>query len=92
MERYVTVKNLNGTSDNLSDEGSWKEFWEQKKGVKFSFCSCKSCLNKAEVGAHVIKTGSVSKDWYIVPLCKKCNNTNEKNEFQVKKDDLVPVN
>lgn len=86
----MRVKNLHGTSDNHpQDERYWKDYWEARKGA-FSYCSRTECLNKAEVGAHVIKVGSNSKEWYIVPLCRACNKLT--TEFDVPADAMVRVN
>ncbi len=82
------VKNIKGTVDNYPKNGyyTWKEFWEDKKGRKFSTCSC--CNGRAEVGAHVIKV-SYSNRWYIVPLCRSCNQ--KETSFMVRDADLEPV-
>lgn len=87
------VKNLNGTSDNNPPAGyvSWREWWEVKKGRKFSTCSRSDCSKSAEVGAHVQKVGPSNK-WYIVPLCKGCNNEKKDLVFEVRDEDLEPIN
>lgn len=87
----VLVRNINGTSDRKPiGFDSWKEFWESMKGESFLFCSNRRCIKVAEVGAHVQKAGlGASKEWYIVPLCKGCNN--KTIEFEVYKNDLVPL-
>lgn len=94
MESYIKVKNLNGTSDNKPPDAhdSWKSWWEKKKGRNFSKCSCKGCRENAQVGAHVQKAASADKKWYIVPLCNSCNVSKKNIEFDVKKDEIVPVN
>lgn len=85
------VKNLNGTSDREPKGfNSWKEFWEDKKGKSFDYCSNLECCEIAEVGAHVQKVGyEESKEWYIVPLCKGCNN--KSNKFKVDRCCLAEV-
>lgn len=86
---YVNVKNLNGTSGRLPDgASSWKEYWENETGRKFGRCSCKGCGNTAEVGAHVQKSNSSDRKWYIVPLCKGDNNKSSDEIFEVKSEDL----
>lgn len=91
---FVEVKNLHGTSDNTpngTDKNlSWKEWWEKRTQKRFGECSCSSCTNFADVGAHVKKTDSSDGKWYIVPLCYSCNA--KKEPFRVLKIDLVPVN
>lgn len=93
------VKNLNGTSDSKpKGYDDWKDFWEKKTNRKFKKCSCTECENNAEVGAHVKRVclhdlkGFEDDRWYIVPLCKKCNNTNNKKEFYIDMYDLCLEN
>lgn len=92
MKSFIKVKNLNGTTDNKPPKGSWKIWWEEQTHNKFSRCSCKTCDNNAEVGAHVQKAESADRKWYIVPLCIECNVTKKNELFEVEKDKLVPVN
>ena len=89
---YITVKNLNGTSDNTPPNGasSWLEYWEQEK-YKPTFCSNAECFEKAEVGGHVKKVNQDDGSWYITPLCKKCNAKSSDKTFNVDDDYLVPV-
>lgn len=87
------VRNIKGSSDNNPPRGyaSWKEYWEDKKKRKFSKCSCISCSRKAEVGGHVKKVYG-SNAWYIVPICISHNNLPNADSYEVKDDDLLPVN
>ena len=93
MTKMTKVKNLNGTDDNKVPSGykSWKHWWETKKKRKFGTCSCGDCSSDAEVGAHVQKVGP-SDRWYIVPLCISCNVGKKNVEFEVRDNDLEPVN
>jgi hypothetical protein len=93
MANMTKVKNLNGTSDNKAPSGytSWRNWWETKKNRKFSTCSCVDCIKNAEVGAHVQKVGPSDK-WYIVPLCNSCNVGKKNLVFEVRDNDLEPVN
>lgn len=89
----VKVHNLNGTSNSTPSDGSssWKEFWENQTGRDFSYCSASDCTNWAEVGAHVQKSGAgTSNEWYIVPLCSRCNQRT--GDFYVNSNDLVREN
>ncbi len=90
----IKVHNLNGTTDNKPPCGydSWKEWWEERKNRRFNECSCYRCTSKAEVGAHVQKSGSVDEKWYIVPLCISCNSSKKDMDFFVNKEDLEQVN
>ena len=87
------VRNINGSSDNRPPRGysSWKEYWEDKKKRKFSYCSCVSCVEKAAVGGHVKKVNGTNS-WYIVPICISHNNLPSTYSYEVKDDDLLPVN
>lgn len=86
------VRNINGTSTRKpTGFRSWKEFWESKKKEPFTFCAREGCYNAAEVGAHVqrVRAGA-SKEWYIVPLCKECNNQKDIS-FKVDQNYLVKL-
>ena len=87
------VKNLNGTTNNTPPRGytTWKEWWEYKKSRKFSTCSRESCPQNATVGAHVQKVYG-GNEWYIVPLCRSCNNQSSTVQFEVRDADLQAVN
>lgn len=70
---HYLVRNLEDTSDLKPDPPyeSWKEFWEDKtqmKADKCSHCKCKENI----VGAHV-EMAFGDNNYYIIPLCKKCN-------------------
>ena len=91
----MKVKNLNGTSKYKPIKkgySSWKEFWEDKKGKKFNYCSCIDCKSPAEVGGHVQKAYSTDQKWYIIPLCKSCNKRKKEDIFEVRAIDLEEVN
>lgn len=95
----VNVKNIHGTSKERytksypREYNSWIDYWKDKCEYPCpSFCANSECLNNVEVGAHVIKEGCENdRKWYIVPLCKKCNNPNNETYFEVDEDYLVPV-
>lgn len=75
----MKVRNLVGTTKNTCSCGSWLDHWRNHHpgiGVDF-FCSHKECLKIDLIGAHVQIVDGVDKSWYIVPLCKKHNNTSE---------------
>lgn len=96
----VKVKNIHNTSKERYAESypkqykSWINYWEHKCPYSFLLdkCANENCNGRKEDGAHVIKEGSEKdRKWYIVPLCKKCNNPNNKSYFEVDEDYLVPV-
>lgn len=70
------VKNINGTSKNNCNCGSWLQHWKNYSGQNAEYCSEKLCLEKAElVGAHVQKSDSKDMSWFIIPLCKTHNKS-----------------
>ena len=70
----MRVTNINGTSQNTCNCGSWLEHWKKFSGQAIpSHCPVMSCLQKPEVGAHVQKDNSTDRSWYIIPLCKTHN-------------------
>lgn len=90
----MIVHNIKGTSDrNPKGYGSWIDFWLKKN--KCGITTLCACCNEStwEVGGHVQEHGNETRDfWYIVPLCKKCNNVNNNKTFNVDKNQLVKVN
>jgi hypothetical protein len=84
------VKNVNGSSRFPKPHGynSWLEYWKAQTKEDPIYCSEVTCRNKDLIGAHVTKTRSTDKRWYIVPLCSSCNQ--RKDEFNVSAK-LVPV-
>lgn len=68
----MRVNNINGTSDNSCNCGSWLDHWKNYSRQSIpTDCPEKSCTKKPEVGAHVQKSGY--GNWYIVPLCADHN-------------------
>lgn len=90
----MLVHNIKGTSDRkpYGEYDSWLDFWEKKKDDLSFTCSCKGCKELAEVGGHVQKHGNNTRNyWYIIPLCKKCNNPYNTKPFEVNERDLVRI-
>jgi hypothetical protein len=76
----ITISNINGTSDNTCKCGSWLEHWKKFSGQAVpSFCPVEGCLGQSLLGAHVQKDSSYDRNWYIVPLCTKCNTMTGKS-------------
>lgn len=70
----MKIKNINGTGSNICKCGSWLKHWENynPEGQSIpTYCPADDCLNRSEIGAHVLLENSNS--WYIVPFCKECN-------------------
>ena len=89
----MLVRNLNGTADNLAPAPyySWIRFWKANSGKNApQYCpKCNKLLTDA-VGAHVQKVSLYDRHWYIVPICRGCNQAN--TSFEVDTTLLVPVN
>lgn len=68
------VKNINGTSKNRCNCGSWLKHWENYSGTPAIFCSVFGCNSSATVGAHVQIANSFIDKWYIVPMCQLHNS------------------
>ena len=92
----VKVKNINGTARFKEPScgcKTWLEHWVQNSGYNLKdFCRrCHSHVVKDElVGGHVMKVNSADKDYYIVPICRKCNGKKDKI-FEVEEEILVAV-
>ena len=70
------VTNINGTSANRCECVSWLEHWKNFSGGGTpASCSEEGCTEKPEFGAHVQRAGSTDRSWYIVPLCRRHNET-----------------
>lgn len=86
----IKIRNLNGTSDNECECGSWINHWANFNSSALSYipkqCPCchKKVMIKDIVGAHVQK--EYDNHWYIIPLCKECNSKNSDKTFEV--DDI----
>lgn len=95
----VTIKNLQNSSEYKFPEGytCFLKYWEDKSGRKIGNdkCYCPNCGREMSrekdniVGAHVYKVNSPNK-WYVVPLCKKCNDENNNSEMTISAK-LVPL-
>lgn len=72
----MKVTNINGTSDNSCSCGSWLKHWRNYNFARQNIPGiCPACgQSQVEVGAHVQKYASTDTKWYIVPLCRSCNN------------------
>ena len=84
------VKNVNGSDRFSAPSGydSWLDYWEKYTGKKISYCSVTTCSRSDIVGAHVQKANSTDEKYYIVPICKGCNQRTD--SFYVTAE-LAPV-
>lgn len=55
-----------------STDRNWLEHWEKATHRKADGCHHVGCNAPATDGAH-IQLDKGSNNWYIVPLCHKCN-------------------
>ena len=87
----MKVKNIKGTNRYRDPYGheSWIDYWCKHRYKIYVCASCGNGYCHDLVGAHVQKVNSNDNKWYIVPLCKSCNQKNE--PFNVEDDMLVPV-
>jgi hypothetical protein len=72
----VKVKNINGTSANITtcNCGSWINHWDKfSPSPRSMFCVVKGCLEEVLEGAHVKKIDTGDDNWYIVPFCHRHN-------------------
>ncbi len=90
----MIVTNINGTSDNSCSCGSWLRHWLKFNTGRQSIPTiCPACKNnRVEVGAHVQKSESTDKSWYIVPLCKACNGKSADTKLDIGKCSLASAN
>ena len=65
-----------------------KEIWEEKKREKVTLCSCKGCIQKADLISNVkINDVEEGKIVYSIPVCNECSNKAE--NYYVDIDSLV---
>jgi hypothetical protein len=90
----MTVKNLNGTSDNTCKcNGGWLAHWNNfnSSGAKAGLCAGKNCYQPAAYGGHVQKASSTDHNWYIIPICEPCNK--KTGDYDIKDSiELVSAN
>ncbi len=70
----MRVTNLNASRPIVDVSTAWLAYWEKMRGQNAYLCSVKECINRPSVGGLVQKKGQVDDSWYVVPLCKDCNN------------------
>ena len=89
----MKVTNINGTSEYDCSCGSWLKHWEKFNSTGQSKpYLCPACGSPfVEVGAHVQKFGSFDNKWYIVPLCKACNNKSNSTILDIGACALAPA-
>jgi hypothetical protein len=84
----MKYKNVRITVDDNPPKGyaSFLEFHEKNRGPT-KICKVKGCTNEVEVGAHIKKVKlrkNQDPSWYIIPMCKACNQ--REDEFELNTD------
>ena len=75
------VKNIKNTTWRSCNCGSWKAHWSIFSNRDVEKCSVYGCENTVDIiGAHV-KITEGDRNFYIIPLCKKHNNS--KHEMNI---------
>ncbi|MGG7177902.1 hypothetical protein ACQPU1_09925 [Clostridium paraputrificum] len=84
---FIKVHKIEGRL--LKEESSLaRQGWEISKKVKFTLCSCSTCINRAEVGVEVEEVSNERRGTsYIIPLCEECNSNLD--NYYVNINDLV---
>lgn len=87
----MKVKNINGTSQNRCNCGSWIQHWRNFSNQTATVCRALGCSRTDLVGAHVQKDVSYDFNWYIVPFCNAHNSASGSVEL-VNGTNLVSAN
>ena len=78
LQQDLHAWNIDGSSVNKPEVGSWIKFWEDSTGRSRSQCAYSDCPKQAEHGGHVWITGGHSsmqrEICWIVPICAECNS------------------
>ena len=79
LEESISAWNVDGSSDAVSQSGSWIRDAENATGRRRGRCSFEGCGNRSEVGGHVYmaRIGCV-----IAPICKPCNRSSNQDRMQ----------
>ncbi len=73
----MIITNINGTTDNICNCGSWLDHWLRFSGQLLPpHCPEARCIDKPTVGAHIQLGGLMGgNEWYIIPLCQSHNRS-----------------
>ena len=79
LQQDLHAWNIDGSSVDKPEVGSWIKFWEDSTGRSRSRCAYSDCPKQAEHGGHVWITGGHSsmqhEFCWIVPICAECNSS-----------------
>ena len=64
------------------------ERYQKRTANKCARCGCKLTENN-KVGGHVLKVHGIPIDYYVVPLCEKCNHSSVTQPYYVFKSEIV---
>jgi hypothetical protein len=75
----MRVRNLNGVSAGAGDGVSWLARWEKFSGQNAFMCFAEGCINRPSAGGRVLRDSLTDRNWYVIPLCKECNEKSGKD-------------
>lgn len=67
--------NLTGHGGRACFCKSWLHHFRQFGQGSSASCSVRECVSEAQVGGFIQEFVGEDKSWYVVPMCKSCNNT-----------------
>ena len=87
LQQELHAWNIDGSSVNKPEVGSWIKFWEHSTGRSRSRtrCAFSDCPKQAEHGGHVWIVGHSSMPrgfCWIVPICAECNSCRNPDRMQ----------
>lgn len=85
LQQELHAWNIDGSSVNKPEVGSWIRFWEHSTGRSRTRCAFSDCPKQAEHGGHVWIKGhsSVSRGiCWVVTICAKCNSCRNPDRMQ----------
>jgi hypothetical protein len=88
----MRVKNLNGSGQGKSGNGSWLTHWEKLSGQNAWICYGQGCIGRPSAGGRVQKDSLIDRRWYVIPLCAACNDKNGQDLDIWDAARLVPAN
>lgn len=84
----INVKNVPDSTENCDCCGSWIAHYKNRISPKTTVLKCGvyGCKEGAEVGGHIYKVinNMLSKQIYIIPLCKSDNYYTNKDIMKLK--------
>jgi hypothetical protein len=69
----MKVINLNGTGHVPHSTADLLTWWEKARHQSAYLCATRDCITQPSAGGLVQRDDPHDNGWYIVPLCKRCN-------------------